>query len=110
MGFSFLVGKRKTGPIEMKSFDEHFQDLLEFKSQFGHTVVPQHYPGLGRWVKQMRREFKLMKEGKRSTMTPEKVLKLADIGFVFDAQFRRGSKISTNDFTKVGGKKLGDQG
>ena len=58
----------------------------------------------------MRREFKLMKEGKRSTMTPEKVLRLADIGFVFDAQFRRGSKISPNDFTKVGGKKKSEQG
>ena len=49
-----------------------------------------------------------MKEGKRSTMTPERVLKLADIGFVFDAQFRRGSKISNMDFTKVGGKKRGE--
>lgn len=74
------------------------------------AVVPQHYPGLGRWVKQQRREFKLMKEGKRTTMSPEKVLKLADIGFVFDAQFRRGSKISANNYTKVGGKLKGEQG
>jgi len=43
-------------------------------------------------------------------MSPEKVLKLADIGFVFDAQFRRGSKISANNYTKVGGKLKGEQG
>ena len=49
-----------------------------------------------------------MKEGKRTTMTPEKVMRLADIGFVFDAQFRRGSKISDTDYTKIGGKKVGE--
>ena len=141
MGFSFLVGKRKTGRVEMKAWDDQFELLREFKTEHGHSksvvhtpymhssccvalfahespnlpvlfiaVVPQHYPGLGRWVKQQRREFKLMKEGKRTTMSPEKVLKLADIGFVFDAQFRRGSKISANNYTKVGGKLKGEQG
>ena len=107
LGFSFLVGKRKVAPVAIKSWDEQFELLRSFQREFGHTVVPQHYPVLGRWVKQMRREFKLMKEGKRSTMTPEKVLKLADIGFVFDAQYRRGSKISAENFTKIGGKKKG---
>ncbi|CAB9498025.1 Type III restriction enzyme, res subunit [Seminavis robusta] len=107
MGFSFLVGKRKSKPVELKTWDEQFELLREFKAAHGHTIVPQHYPGLGRWVKQMRREFKLMKEGKRSTLSPEKVLRLADIGFVFDAQFRRGSKISDTDYTKVGGNKVG---
>ena len=42
-----------------------------------------------------------MKEGKRASLTQEKVLRLADIGFVFDAQYRRGSKISSENYKKV---------
>ena len=38
MGFNFLVGKRKTGPINFKSWDEQFELLVDFKRQFGHTV------------------------------------------------------------------------
>jgi Helicase associated domain len=96
IGFSFLVGKRKANPVEMKTWEEQFDLLRQFKQQTGHTIVPQHFPGLGRWVKQMRREFKLMKENKRTTLTSEKVMMLADIGFVFDAGFRRGSKLLNN--------------
>ena len=36
-------------------------------------------------------------------MSPEKAMKLVNIGFVFDATCRRGSKISKENYRKVGG-------
>ena len=38
LGFSFLVGKRKTAPVEIKTWEESFQALKEFKKEHGHTV------------------------------------------------------------------------
>jgi len=37
MGFSFLVGKRKTGRVEMKAWDDQFELLREFKTEHGHS-------------------------------------------------------------------------
>ena len=54
-------------------------------------IVLQHYPGLGYWVHAQRNQYRLLKQGKKSPMTHEKALRLADIGFVFDAMKKKGS-------------------
>jgi predicted RNA-binding protein YlxR (DUF448 family) len=92
LGFNFDVGQRrkdrsKINPV--KSWEERFQELLDFKQIFGHTVVPQHSthtPGLGAWVKQQRNNYKKLKKGQKCSMTAEKALKLANVGFVFDVR------------------------
>lgn len=54
LGFVFLNGTRiskekKSRP--KRTWEERYQELLEFKEQHGHTVVPQHSEsGLGAWV------------------------------------------------------------
>ena len=49
-----------------------FQNLFEFKIQFGHYLVPIKYstnPKLGRWVSTQRYHCKLYQEGKPTPMT-----------------------------------------
>jgi len=89
IGFNFGVGsptkRRPSGPN--KTWDERFLEVAAFKAEFGHAVVPQHSqftPGLGAWVKDQRKSYKAMLKGKKSSMTAEKALKLASLGFVWD--------------------------
>jgi len=91
IGFVFQAGKRlHYDHGEKKSWDERFQELLEYKRENGHTVVPQTYPKLGEWVKSQRKNYKYLKDGKKAALSTEQALKLADVGFVFDATNRRG--------------------
>lgn len=57
LGFVFLIGKRVTIERRMtkrKTWDERFQELIEFKEEYAHTLVPQHSVcGLGEWVHQV---------------------------------------------------------
>ena len=61
-----------------------FQQLLEFKVQFGHCLVPIKYsahPKLGRWVSHQRNNYRLYQEGKPSRMTGERIRELESIEF-----------------------------
>ncbi len=69
--------------VERKSWDQRFEDLLEYKEEHGHTRVPQSYPGLGNWVHSQRVGYHLMKKGRETHLTTEKAVKLAEAGFEF---------------------------
>jgi hypothetical protein len=61
-----------------------FQQLCEFKVQFGHYLVPQKYaanPKLGKWVSKQRTLYQWYQEGKSSPMTEEYIRELESIGF-----------------------------
>lgn len=52
-------------------------------------MVPQRYqvnPQLGTWVHTQRRQYKLMQEGKKSSMTQDKIDALNAVGFVWVAR------------------------
>ena len=78
--------KRPTKITKPLSWEERFQQLVEYKEKHGHTVVPQLYPELGMWVHRQRRDYKKMVSGKKNYMTQEKLEKLQSIGFVFHAK------------------------
>jgi hypothetical protein len=79
--------KYKTPQVsERKTFDERMRDLKEYKAKFGDTEVPHAYPGLGRWVNSMRRDYKLLLEGRKSAMTQERFEKFRQVGFSFEKQ------------------------
>ena len=78
--------------IERKPWEYRFQELLKFKAEHGHTVVPQHYPVLGSWVHSQRVHYKLMKQGRKSDMSSEQAFKLADIGFAFEVMPRKKNR------------------
>jgi hypothetical protein len=89
LGFNFGVGvaQRRPRTTVNKTWDERCLELAAFKNEFGHAVVPQHShytPGLGAWVKDQRKGYKAMISGKKSSMTPEKALRLASLGFVWN--------------------------
>jgi len=67
---------------------ENFHDLLEFRKMHSHCLVPRNYNrtnGLGGWVKRQRYKYKLHKQGKKSSMTNERIKILESIGFVWDS-------------------------
>lgn len=110
LGMVWLIGKERGALAKpMRSWEERFEDLVEWHMQYGHCLVPQMHPsGLGHWVKSQRIMYRSMKTGKKLSrggqLTPEKVTRLVDLGFCFDATYRRGSKISKDDYRKEGGK------
>jgi len=62
------------------SWDERFQQLVEYREQNGHCLVPQKYKAnsqLGRWVDTQRRFYK------KNKLLPEQKDRLEGIGFVW---------------------------
>lgn len=76
-------------PEPVKTWNRKFQELKVYKNTFGNCMVPQRYqanPQLGTWVHTQRRQYKLMIEGKKSSMTREKAQALDSIGFFWAAK------------------------
>jgi hypothetical protein len=81
------------GDLQDAVWEEHLNELQAFRACHGHCKVPTTYPpnpGLAIWAKCQRRYFKLFcaqkasgQEWKSNTMTDERILKLAEVGFVF---------------------------
>jgi hypothetical protein len=69
-------------------WNERFQDLVDFRRQYGHCLVPHNYPvnqQLAQWVKTHRYQYKLMQMGHHSMLTQVRKVALEDMGFVWDS-------------------------
>ena len=69
-------------------WSEKFEDLCEFRRQYGHCHVSHTFTDnapLAQWVKRQRYQFKLKLEGKRSTLSDERVRLLNQIGFIWNS-------------------------
>lgn len=69
-------------------WSERFEQLKTFKSLHGHCIVPRNFDegnmeGLGKWIAQQRHAYRLLKDGKPTTMTPERVQQFNDLGMVW---------------------------
>jgi len=65
-----------------------FEELLQFRDMNGHCLVPNCHPdnpALAQWTKRQRYQYKLKMDGKRSTITDERVRALDEAGFVWDS-------------------------
>lgn len=67
-------------------WDDRYKECIEFKSINGHCNIPTDYKankGLGIWVQEQRRNYKLIKTGQkpRARMTDEMIHQLDTIGF-----------------------------
>jgi hypothetical protein len=83
VGFEWEICKIDFSSI----WKEQFQQLCEFKAQFGHYLVPIRYstnPKLGKWVKTQRHDYKLHQEGKTSSLTEERIRALEGVGFEWE--------------------------
>eukprot|EP00980_Cylindrotheca_fusiformis_P025163 scaffold13207_cov143-Cylindrotheca_fusiformis.AAC.16 len=69
-------------------WSEKFEDLVEFRKYYGHCHVPHCYQRnapLAQWVKRQRYQYKLKVDGKRSTLSDERVRLLNKIGFIWNS-------------------------
>lgn len=76
-----IVGIRLYGK---KYFHIRFQELKQFKETHGHCNVPAIHPEnqpLGTWVKFLRRQYNLHKQGRQSFLTLARILELEALGF-----------------------------
>lgn len=76
-------------------FDHRLEEYKEFQQKEGHGLVPQHYKNnraLGKWVARQRCEYKALREGKASALTPEKLAQLEAVNFEFCYGHPRGIK------------------
>jgi hypothetical protein len=73
-----------------------YDKLIKFKKDNGHTLVPtKAYPdkNFAHWVAAQRHEYKRMNEGKKNTLTPERIEQLKKAGFVFNVFDQRWEEL-----------------
>ena len=71
------------------SWEGQYQDLVEFKTQHNHCIVPRNveaYTKLSGWVQHQRAEKKKKDNGLKSRLTDEKERRLTEIGFIWSLQ------------------------
>ena len=75
-------------------------NYIAYKATYGNCMVPQRYqanPKLGTWVHTQRRQYKLLAEGKKSSMTKDKAKALESIGFFWAAKVSSSITSTAND-------------
>jgi len=73
---------------QAENWTEKFEELLQFRDENGHCLVPNCHPEnpeLAQWTKRQRYQYKLNMDGKRSTITSERIRALDEAGFVWDS-------------------------
>jgi len=73
---------------QAENWTEKFEELLQFRNENGHCLVPNCHPqnpALAQWTKRQRYQYKLKLDGKRSTITDERIRVLEEVGFVWDS-------------------------
>jgi len=73
---------------QAESWMEKYEELLDFRLNNGHCLVPNQYPAnpsLAEWVKRQRYQYKLKGMGKHSSMSDDRVVALEKLGFVWNS-------------------------
>lgn len=79
-------------PSKALSFDERFNDLVSFKSEYGHCNVPStssqknKFHSLGLWCINIRKSYKAMNEGSprcKYHLSKSQAERLEDLGFIW---------------------------
>ena len=92
--------------IEMDQFNNNqaweakFAELVAYREEYGHCSVPRTYEAnreLGHWVMRQRTQYRLLMEGKRSSMTEERIVTLNQIGFVWDTSHLGAWQLNPNE-------------
>ena len=70
------------------AWESMFSMLIEYKEEHGDCLVARNdekYKKLGSWVKAQRQQYRPLQKGKQSQITEERIAKLKEIGFVWNA-------------------------
>lgn len=82
------LNQHRFKPFHEEKWSLRYKELLGFHKEHGHAAVPHTYPRnpqLARWVKRQRRQYKLRKDNRQSTMTTERLELLNSVGFIWDS-------------------------
>lgn len=82
IGFAWSVRNRP-------EWEQRYHELLQYKEKHGDCKVPQHYKlnkSLGKWVAKQREQYKLYCKGQHSFLTPYRLEKLKEVGFVWQVR------------------------
>jgi len=85
---SRVINSKRYRPVQGRKWKQRLDELLEFRYKYKHCLVPYNYNtnlALVNWVKRQRCQYKLLKQGRKSFLTKERVNLLDDIGFVWDS-------------------------
>jgi len=65
------------------TWSRHYDQMLQFRAQFGHCIVPSKNTakGLHGWVKRQRYNYERWKMGKSSALTVDRIKALEEVGF-----------------------------
>jgi len=72
--------------FQAESWTEKFRELVDFRREYGHCLVPNSFPvnqALAAWVKRQRYQYKLKLDNRRSTLSDQRIRALNGIGFVW---------------------------
>jgi Helicase associated domain len=79
-----------------KYYIDHLDELRLFKVKHGHCRVPQKFPAnrkLGGWVLYVRQPYRKHVHGLSNSMTLQRIEQLAELGFDFEPQKGRPSRL-----------------
>ena len=82
------------------SWEAQFAELVAYAEEHGDCNVPRRFEAnkeLGHWVMRQRTEYRLLMEGRRSSMTEERIAKLNEIGFVWDTSHLGAWQLNPNE-------------
>jgi hypothetical protein len=71
-----------------KQWGKRFSELVEYQKEYGHCLMPFNWPpnpSLACWVKRQRYQYRIKNEGKHSSMTPDRLEALQELGFTWDS-------------------------
>mmetsp|Transcript_41649 Transcript_41649/g.48573 ORF Transcript_41649/g.48573 Transcript_41649/m.48573 type:complete len:625 (+) Transcript_41649:440-2314(+) len=74
------------------AWQKKFDALMKYKEENGDCLVPQKYPEnptLSFWVKRQREHYRLLHQGKSSSISAERITQLEEAGFVWKTRTRR---------------------
>lgn len=108
LGFTWTIRSRD---VLGDNWNRRYQDLCDYKEQYGHCLVPSRYPTnqeLGTWVGTQRTQYRLFMKAKETgkaavptSMNEERIKLLSDIGFIW-ALRRETGKSQHGDQMSIG--------
>jgi hypothetical protein len=81
-------GIRRCRSLVSSSWNERFQELIQFREAYDHCFVPHDYPDnprLSQWVRKQRHQRKRKERGLHSTLNDERQEMLTNAGFIWDS-------------------------
>ena len=84
VGFEWNVSHLCPAQTNEGTWDLRLAELVAYKEEHGHCNVPGKHQAnkqLGTWVAKQRYWYRLLKDGKTSQITQERIAKLNEVGF-----------------------------